>query len=98
MSEPFVAPSQSAYLYNNEGQCTGHMMLGGATLVIKTHGRSYKFEMHTYFGPCPLTPVTEEPTDKDHGKKFWDAFERWELGGRLVDGNVAFLSTDRSNS
>lgn len=84
--EAFVAPSQSAYIVK-DGKVVGHMSLGGPTLYLETNGKMFVFEMHYYFGPCLLTPKTEEPTNRNPPKVFWDAYERWEIGGKLVDGS-----------
>jgi hypothetical protein len=90
MPEPFVAPSQSAWIVEND-KVIGHVSLGGPTLQLTTCGKTYKFEMHRFLGPCALTLKTEQPTNRDHGKKFWDAIDRWYLGGKLVDGNVCVV-------
>jgi len=85
MPEPFVAPSQSVS-WNDENGRHCHMSLGGPVLEIVASGKLFAFEMHNYFGPQMVTPQRHEPTDADLPKAFWDAFERWELGGKIVEG------------
>lgn len=40
-------------------------------------------ELHPYCGPSPVNPKTLEPHDQQRiPKKFFDAFYRWDAGGR----------------
>lgn len=87
MSEAFVAPSQSVYIVENK-RVVGHLAIGGPTLFLFVGVERFAFEMHNYFGPMPLTPKTLEPTCKLPPQRFWDAYERWELGGKLVAGSI----------
>lgn len=67
----------------------GHISFGGPELVIGVNGKVMHFEMHRYFGPQPCTKDGNELTRIP--KAFWDAWERWDKGGRLVNGNVCVV-------
>lgn len=73
-----------------DGRRVGSITLGGAMLWIDVRGKRVLFEMHNYHGPIPCNQLTHEmlyrtPTG------FWDAVERWQLSGKLVDGDVCIL-------
>lgn len=91
----FEPPSQSAWMYNEQGQRVGHISLGGAILEMPLpNGKTQLFEMHNYFGPIPVSRVTHDPLQRNPSKAFWLAFARWTVGGELVDGNRCVLRDD----
>jgi hypothetical protein len=64
----------------------GSVTVGGPHLVMPIgNGKTVTFEMHSYWGACPKTKTGTDmlrvPT------AFLDAFERWKLGGQMVDGD-----------
>jgi len=69
------------------------ILVGGPTLFISLNGKAQPFELHPYCGPCPLsrrdndTPIAvgREP------KGFFDAIERWELGGKQTVGDFCVV-------
>jgi hypothetical protein len=67
----------------------GHISFGGPELLIDVNGKTMRFEMHSYFGPQPVTANGNEMVRIP--AKFWDAWERWDKGGRIVDGNVCVV-------
>lgn len=87
----FVAPSQSMYLRDSDGR-TMHVSLGGPILLmpIGVSGRTVAFEMHRYFGQSPVNKKTGAEL-KNTPSGFWDAFELWDAGGKLVRGNVCVV-------
>jgi len=88
---PYVAQSQSMYLVES-GRVTGHISMGGQILLIPVgrSGKTVAFEMHNQFGPWPVHKRTHDPLDNVPAG-FWDAYELWGLGGKLVMGNVCVL-------
>ena len=62
-------------------------MCGPFLLMPVEKDRSVLFEMHHYFGPIPLSKRTEEELRRIP-KGFWPAYEKWDSGGRLVDGDL----------
>ena len=59
------------------------MTVGGPVYEIMVAGKLCAFEMH-YLGPMPCTPKRHDPIDRDPGRRFWDAVERWQRGGSIV--------------
>lgn len=68
----------------------GYIDYGGDELLMPVLGKLMLFEMHHYFGPIPLSKKTGSSlTNIPRG--FWDAWERWDLGGKLVNENVCVV-------
>lgn len=80
----------SLYFKDDRG-LTVHMALGGPTLFIQVGGRQRPFELHPYFGPSLLHAATLEPL-ANIPKEFWDAIDRWQLGGKKLNGDVAIAT------
>jgi hypothetical protein len=68
----------------------GHVDFGGDELLMPVGGKTVLFEMHHYFGPVPLNKKTGSGLE-NIPKGFWDAWERWDLGGKLVNENVCVV-------
>jgi hypothetical protein len=85
----FVQPSQCVPFRG------GVVCLSGPYLTIDVDGREVLFEMHSYFGPMPLNKRTEEPLERIP-RGFWEAFDRWVSGGKLVDGNQCIAQESKS--
>lgn len=66
-----------------------HISFGGPELLIDVKGRTMRFEMHSYFGPQPVTKRGEQMVRIPFA--FWDSWDRWDKGGRLVQGNVCVV-------
>jgi hypothetical protein len=65
-----------------KGYC---VLVGGADRTILVGGRSYTFEDHPHFGPCPLTTKGKE-LDLGPRSPFWAAATAWiEQGRRLAE-------------
>ena len=68
------------------------LMLGGPTYLLPAADKVHLFEVHPYCGPTPVgkrgDPLASNPT-----KRFWDAYERWDLGGRQIadDGKTCVV-------
>lgn len=67
-----------------------HIDFGGDDLLMPIGDKQVLFEMHHHFGPIPLNKRTGECL-RNIPSGFWDAFKRWELGGKLVVGNLCVL-------
>lgn len=89
MTEPFVAPSQSIYWTDAKSGMPCHMSIGGPTLYLIANFKKVPFEMHRVFGPIPLKGNGDPRQNIPRG--FWDAYERWDLGGKLVDGQTCVV-------
>lgn len=61
----------------------GTITVGGPELLMPVGLRTVLFEMHQYFGPVPMSKTTGSAL-ANIPRGFWDAFERWEAGGKLV--------------
>ena len=84
---PFVNTPHCARVVK-DNRVVAHLSLGGRTIVMPIgKSKTVLFEMHNYFGPIPLNKRTDEPMDRIP-KAFWDAFERWDLGGKMMDGDT----------
>lgn len=92
MSEahPYEAPSQSVFL--TIGGCPAHLSMGGPILLIPvgSSGKTVAFEMHSYFGPIPVSKRTYDPLS-NVPSGFWKAFELWEMGGKMVMENICVI-------
>ena len=87
---PFEAPSQSAWMYDENGRRVGHMSLSGPTLRMPVGNRLVPFELHRYFGPVPLRK--DGCLTQRVARGFWDAFEAWKASGKLVtDDDVCVI-------
>jgi hypothetical protein len=88
---PFESPSQSLFVREPNGMVM-HVSIGGPRLLmpIGEHGKTVRFELHNYFGPCPRNKTTDAELTRVP-KGFYEAFERWEAGGKLVDGDLCVL-------
>ena len=91
MQEVFVPPPQCLQLKFGGSSYVTHLNVGGAVLRFTANGKAFAFEMHNYFGPIPVTPKTEVVLDRDWPESAWAAYERWERGGKLVDGNQCVI-------
>lgn len=87
--EQFKAGPGGAFLHEN-GRIVGHVSFGGDMLLMPVGKRTVLFEMDRYFGPVPLCKRTEDPAMRVP-KGFYDAYELWEAGGRMVDGDLCVL-------
>lgn len=87
--EPFKQGPMGAPLVK-DGKRVGHISLGGAMLLMPVGGKTVLFEMHDVFGPIPCSKVTQEPL-ATVPSGFWNAYERWDIGGKLVDGNLCVV-------
>lgn len=85
----FEPPSQSVFLRDEKSQVTAHLSLGGPILRMQCDKRIQHFEMHNYFGPMPCKQNGDESERVARG--FWDHFERWQLGGKLVDDDLCIV-------
>lgn len=72
------------------GKVVGHISFGGDLLLMPVGSREVLFELHHYCGPIPCNKKTLDPMDRIP-TGFWDAFERWDVGGRLVDGELCIV-------
>lgn len=61
------------------------ILLGGPVLTIAVDGVDYRFEMHPYFGPMP---VTKRDRERRLGSRhrFWVAVTAWDRQGKKVSG------------
>ena len=84
-AEPFK-PGPQGFMFKDASGNIGHVSLAGEILEIEVGKRIRAFEMHRYFGPTVVNRRTGDPIINDPGKAFWDAFERWQISGKLVDG------------
>lgn len=73
-----------------EGKVVGHISFGGDLLLMPIGAKTVLFELHRYFGPHPVSKNTFDPLERIP-KGFWDAWERWGVGGKLVDGETCVL-------
>ena len=87
---PFQQSPSSAMLVE-DGKVVGHVSLGGDFLLMPVGDKTILFEQHRYFGPWPLNKTTQDPMTRVP-KGFWDAIDRWRLGGQLVDGDLCVVS------
>ena len=87
--EPFVMPSQTGYLTNDRSKVVGTITFAGEILRMPCAKKVQRFEMHRYFGPMPCNKDGDEA--ERVASDFWDCFERWELGGKLVDSDLCFV-------
>lgn len=86
----FKSPPQCLPLEQN-GEVVGTISIGGSELHMPISPSRYVlFEMHSYLGPVPLNKKTGELLERVP-RKFWDCYKRWELGGKLVDGETCHV-------
>lgn len=90
MSETYV-PGQTGSPLVKDGKVIGHISFGGDLLLIPVGGKEVLFEMHRYFGPHPVSKKTWSPLGRIPNG-FWDAYERWSIGGKLVEGDCCIVS------
>lgn len=62
-----------------------HVCIGGPVHEIEVDGRTYRFEMHSYFGPIPLNARDEEM--RSVPRKLWTAIQRWMDCGEEFHAN-----------
>ena len=86
MSAKIYVPGPTGSPLVKDGQVVGHISFGGDLLLIPVAGKEVLFEMHHYFGPHPVSKKTWYPLERIP-KGFWDAYERWSIGGKIVDGD-----------
>lgn len=65
---------------------SGIMTVGGPTYEIQAAGRIFGFELPHGCGLVRVDRKTGDELPKEPPKAFWDAIERWEAGGRQMDG------------
>lgn len=83
---PFVDNGPHGSPLYHDGKRVGHISWGGPELVMPlADGTTMVFEMHHYFGPTPLDSKGDILDDVPG--KFWDAWELWDLGGKMVIEN-----------
>ena len=87
--EPFVMPSQTGYITDRNDKVIGTVTVGGEVLRMPCKKKVQQFEMHRYFGPLPCKTNGDECERVASG--FWDSFERWELGGKLVQDDLCVV-------
>lgn len=64
------------------------LLAAGEVYKLSAADQEWCFEMHPYMGPCTVSPklfIPDPPTKAS--RHFWDAYERWNLGGRVFTGN-----------
>lgn len=83
-------PGPSGCMLVEVGKVVGHISLGGRELLMPIGKRTVLFEMHRYHGPMPVNKKTGCGLERIP-EAFWDAYERWDLGGQLVDGDLCVL-------
>jgi len=84
-------PQPHGFFFTDGDGGRGHVSMAGAFLLIKVGRRIRAFEMHRFFGPIPVNLRTKAPLATDPGFPFWDAYERWDKGGRLIDGQMCVV-------
>lgn len=90
MSIETFTPSPSCSPLVQHGKVVGHISFGGDLLLMPLGAKEVLFELHNYLGPHPVSKKTLAPLERiPHG--FWDAYERWDVGGRQVDGETCVL-------
>ena len=89
--QPFVMPSQTGYITTSDNRVIGTVTVGGEILRMPCPKKTQHFEMHRYFGPLPCNKDGNEAVRVASG--FWDSFERWELGGKLVQDDLCIVPT-----
>ena len=62
----------------------GVLCVGGPTRLMPVRGRMLAFELHSYCGPLPVSIRTGEPVTRFASRHFYDAFDRWRLGGEVL--------------
>ena len=87
---PYEAPSQSVFL--TIGDRPAHLSMGGPILLIQVGrtGKTVAFEMHSYFGPQPVSKRTYDPLARVPSG-FWKSYKLWEMGGKMVMENTCVL-------
>lgn len=85
----YVPSPTSAWLVEDK-KIIGHVSLCGDELLMPLNGKDVLFELHHYFGPHPISKKTSAPLERIPGG-FWDAFKRWELGGKLMEGKLCVV-------
>lgn len=73
-----------------DGKVVGHISFGGDLLLMPLGTKTVLFELHRFFGPHPVNKKTYDPLERIPCG-FWDAFDRWDAGGRLVDGETCVI-------
>ena len=86
---PFVQP-RSCFPLEHAGKVVGTITLGGPDLLMPVGSRTVLFEMHGYCGPMPISKKTGEEL-KRIPAGFWDAYDRWVAGGKLVADGVCYV-------
>ena len=90
MSIQSFEPSPSGAPLIQRGKVVGHISLGGSLLRMPIGQKVVLFEIHRYFGPHPVSKKTHDPLQRIP-RGFWDAYERWDLGGNYVDGDMCVV-------
>lgn len=85
----FEPPAQSAYIVDSSRRVVGHVSLCGAFLKMPTATGVQLFELHSYFGPIPLRKDETEALRVRKG--FYENYDKWVVGGRLVDGDMCVI-------
>lgn len=62
------------------------LTLGDPVREIDVRGKVVAFEDHRIFGPMPVHRKTHEPLKTNPSLAFYDAWERWKIGGKKLDG------------
>lgn len=88
--EKYVASPTGVYFRDEKQNIVGHVSLGGDLLEMPVNGKFVLFEMHRYFGPQPVIRKTLYCLQRIPAG-FWDAYERWDAGGKMMNENVCVV-------
>jgi hypothetical protein len=87
--ESFVMPSHTVHLRDDKLRVIGYVTLAGEVLRMPCAKKTQFFEMHKYHGPWPCNKNGD--TAVRVAADFWDRYEQWNSGGRLVDGDLCVV-------
>ena len=90
----FVMPSQTVHMRDDTGRVIGIVTLAGEVLRMPCAKKTQHFELHRYFGPMPCNRNGDEALRV--AADFWDRYELWNSGGRLVDGDLCVVPENLS--
>lgn len=90
MATTAFKPGSSGSPLVHGGKIVGHVSFGGDMLLMPVGNKTVLFELHYYCGPMPCSKKTLGHL-ANIPKGFWDAYERWDAGGRLVDGDACVV-------
>jgi hypothetical protein len=88
--KPFKDTPTGGVLVDGEKKVVGFISYCGAFLWMPVGKRRQRFELHSYHGPMPCRK--DGCTTLRCLRGFYDQYEKWEKGGRLVDGDVCVVA------